>query len=99
MASCINSVKVILKDIEYRKHYKGDETKLQSAVEEHRYPPAISVEVEHSEVAKHLQSRKRILLHVNGAEQGVMNFPIDFFVEKEGVPWLYCILVHNCVLQ
>ena len=79
------SLKVIPEDIEYKKHYKGDETKLQSAVEEHRYPPAISVEVNHSKVPKHLQSHRRILLHVLGAKRGVMNFPIDFIVEKEGV--------------
>ena len=50
------------------------------------YPPAISLEVVHSEVPKHLRSCKRILLHVHGAKEGVMKFPIDVFVEKQGVP-------------
>ena len=79
-------VKVGPEDIEYRKHYQEDETELQFAVEEHMYPPAISLEVVHSEVPKHLRSCKRILLHVHGAKEGVMKFPIDVFVEKEGVP-------------
>ena len=78
-------VKVGPEDIEYTKHYQGDETELQFAVEEHMYPPAISLEVVHSEVPKHLRSCKRILLHVHGAKEGVMKFPIDVFVEKEGV--------------
>ena len=86
MGSCIICVKVAPKDIEYKTRYKGDETKLLSAVEQHRYPPAISLEVEHSEVPKHLQSHKHILLRVLGARQGVMNFSISFIVEKEGVP-------------
>ena len=80
------SLKVAPKDIEYKKLYKGDEIKLQSAVEDHRYPPAISLEVEYSEVPKHLQSPKRILLRVLCAKREVMNFPINFTVEKEGVP-------------
>ena len=84
--SCITCVKVIPEDIEYRKRYEGDVTKLQSAVEEHMYPPAISLEVEYSEVPKRLQSPKRILLRVLCAKREVMNFPIDFFEEKEGVP-------------
>ena len=81
----IISVKVAPEDVEYKKHFKGDETELKFAVEEHMYPPAISLEVVHSEVPKHLQSHKRILLHISGAKQGAMNFPIDFFVEKEGM--------------
>ena len=86
MKCCITCVKVAPKDIECKTRYKGDETKLLSAVEEHKYPPAISLEVEHSEVPKHLQSHKRILLFVLGAKQGVMKFSINFIVEKEGVP-------------
>ena len=68
---------------------------MQFAVVEHMYPPAISIEVVYSEVPKHKRSRKRILLHVHGAKEGVMKFPIDFFVEKEGVSCLYntCVLV------
>ena len=49
------------------------------------YPPAISLQVVHSKVPEHLQTHKRILLHVHGAKGGTINFPIDFFVEKEGV--------------
>ena len=50
------------------------------------YPPAISLEVEYSEVPKHLQSPKRILLRVLCARREVINFPINFTVEKEGAP-------------
>ena len=71
--------------MEYKKEYGGDELELQYAVEEHLYPPALSVYVVQSEVPRHLQSHKRILLHVHGAKEGTMNFPIDFFEEKEGV--------------
>ena len=85
MGSCTTSVKVGLRDIEYKKEYKGDELELRYAVEEHLYPPAISLHVLQSEVPRHLQSHKRILLHVCGAKEGAMNFPIDFFEEKEGV--------------
>ena len=85
IVSCITSVKVGPQDIEYKKEYKGDELELQYAVEEHLYPPAISLQVVQSEVPRHLQSHKRILLDVRGAKEGAMNFPIDFFEEKEGV--------------
>ena len=85
MSSCITSAKVGLRDIEYKKEYKGDELELQYAVEEHLYPPAITLQVVQSEVPRHLQSHKRILLHVHGPKKGAMNFPIDFFEEKEGV--------------
>ena len=92
MGSCITSVKVGPRDIEYKKEYKGDELELQYAVEEHLYPPAISLQVVQSEVPRHLRLHKRIHLHVHGAKEGAMNFPIDFFEEKEGVSWL-CVLV------
>ena len=77
-------MKVGSEDLEYKKRYARNEAELKFAVEEHMYPPAISLEVVHSEVPKHMQSHKRILLCVNGAKQGAMSFPIDFFVEKEG---------------
>ena len=73
------------RDIEYMKKYKSSEKELQYAVEEHLYPPAISLEVVQSKVPRHLQLHKRILLHVHGAKEGVMNFPIDVLEEKEGV--------------
>ena len=79
------SVKVGTHNIEYKKHYEGDETELQFAVEEHMYPPAISLQVVHSKVPDHLQTHKRILFHIHGAKEGVMNFPIDFFEEKQGM--------------
>ena len=79
------SVKVGTHNIEYKKHYEGDETELQFAVEEHMYPPANSLQVVHSKVPDHLQIHKRILLHIHGAKEGVMNFPVDFFEEKEGM--------------
>ena len=85
MDSCITSVKVGLRDIEYKKEYKGDELELQYAVEEHLYPPAISLQVVQSEVSSHLRLHKRILLRVHGAKEGAMNFPIDFLEEKEGL--------------
>ena len=84
IGSCITSVKVGLRDIEYKKEYKGDELELQYAVEEHLYPPAISLQVLQSEVPRHLRLHKRILLHVHGAKEGAMTFPIDFLEEKEG---------------
>ena len=77
--------KVGSEDIEYKRRFKGDEIELQFAVEEHLYPPAISLQVVHSKVPEHLQTHKRILLRVYGAKGGAINFPIDFFVEKEGV--------------
>ena len=85
MDSCITSVKVGPRDIEYKKEYKGDELELQYAVEEHLYPPAISLQVVQSEVPRHLRLHKRILLRIHGAKEGAMNFPIDFLEEKEGV--------------
>ena len=85
MDSCITSIKVGLRDIEYKKEYKGNELELQYAVEEHLYPPAISLQVVQSEVPSNLRLHKRIHLHVHGAKEGAMNFPIDFFEEKEGV--------------
>ena len=87
MGFCIISVKVWPVDIEYKKKYKSNEKELQYAVEEHLYPPAISLEVVQN-VAKHLRSHKRIHLHVYGAKEGMMNFPIDLFEEKEGLSWL-----------
>ena len=85
MDSCITSVKVGLRDIEYKKEYKGDEFELQYAVEEHLYPPAISLQVVQSEVPRHLRLHKRILLRIHGAKEGAMNFPIDIYEEQEGV--------------
>ena len=78
-------VKVGPKDIEYKKRYDRDETELQFAVEEHMYPPAISLEVVLSEVPKHMRSRKRLLLSVHGGMGGAMHFPVDFSEEKEGM--------------
>ena len=83
-SSCITSVKVGLRDIEYKKEYKGDELELRYAVKRHLYPPAISLHILQSEVPRHLQSHKRILLHVRGTKKGAMNFPFYVF-EKEGV--------------
>ena len=83
--SCRFCVKVGTHNIEYKKRYDRDETELQFAVEEHMYPPAISLQVVHSKVPEHLQIHKRILLHIHGAKEGVMNFPIDFFEEKQGM--------------
>ena len=85
MCSCITSVKVGLRDIEYKKEYKGNELELQYAMEERLYPPAITLHVVQSEVPSNLRLHKRIHLHVHGAKEGTMNFPIDFFEEKEGV--------------
>ena len=85
MGYCVTSVQVGPEDIEYKKKYKCDEEELQFAVEEHLYPPAICLEVVQSEVPRHLQLHKCILLHVHGAKEGVMNFPIDVLDEKEGV--------------
>ena len=96
MDSCITSVKVGLRDIEYKKEYKGDEFELQYAVEEHLYPPAISLQVVQSEVRRHLRLHKRILLRIHGAKEGAMNFPIDIFEEQEGVSWLCTCLVYVC---
>ena len=90
MGYCVTSVQVGPRDIEYMKKYKSNEKELQYAVEEHLYPPAISLEVVQSKVPRHLQSPKRILLHVHGAKEGVMKFPIDVIEEKEGVS---CVLV------
>ena len=99
MGPRVTSVKVGTHNIEYKKRYEGDdsETELQFAVEEHMYPPAISLRVVHSKVPEHLQTHKHILLHIHGAKEGVMNFPIDFFVEKEGVSGWYCIPVLVCI--
>ena len=78
-------VQVGLRDIEYMQKFKGDELDLQNAVEEHLYPPAICHDVVQSEVPRHLQSHKRIDLHIHGAKEGEITFPIDFLEEKEGV--------------
>ena len=78
-------MKVGPKDLEYKKHYEGDETELQFAVEEHMYPPAISIIVALSEVPKHLRSRKFIHLEVRGTKKGVITFPIEVLEEKEGM--------------
>ena len=80
-------MKVGTSDLEYKKRYDRDETEteLRFAVEEHMYPPAISVQVVQSEVPKHMRSHKRILLSVHGAMGGAMHFPVDFFEEKEGM--------------
>ena len=72
-------------DIEYVKKYKSDENELQYAVEEHLYPPAICHDVVQSEVPRHLQSHKRIDLHIHGAKEGDITFPVDVLEEKEGV--------------
>ena len=85
MGSYITSIKVGLRDIEYKKEYKGDELELRYAVKRHLYPPAISLHILQSEVPRHLQSHKRILLHVRGTKKGAMNFPFYVFEEKEGV--------------
>ena len=85
MGSYITSVKVGPRDIEYMKEYKGNELELQYAVEEHLYPPAISLYVLQSEVPRHLRLHKRILLRIHGAKEGAMNFPIDIYEEQEGV--------------
>ena len=73
------------RDIEYKKEYGDDELELQYAVEEHLYPPCISVRVVQCQVPRHLQAHKHILLHVHISKQRFMNFPIDFLEEKEGV--------------
>ena len=78
-------VQVGLRDIEYMQKFKGDELDLQNAVEDHLYPPAICRDVVQSEVPRHLQSHKRIDLHIHGAKEGEITFPIDFLEEKEGV--------------
>ena len=65
--------------------FKGDELDLRDAVEHHLYPPAICHDVVQSEVPRHLQSHKRIYLHVHGAKEGDISFPINVLVEKEGV--------------
>ena len=78
-------VQVGLRDIEYMQKFKGDEVDLQDAVEDHLYPPAICHDVVQGEVSGELQLHKRrIHLHVHGAKEGVITFPIDF-LEKEGV--------------
>ena len=78
-------MKVGPEDLEYKKRYDRDEIELQFAVEEHMYPPAISLQVVQSEVPRHTRSRKRILLLVHGAMGGAMHFPVDFYEEKEGM--------------
>ena len=78
-------VQVEPQDIEYVKKYKSDEKELQYAVEEHLYPPAICHDVVQSEVPRHLQSRKRILIRIQGNKEDDIILPIDFFEEKEGV--------------
>ena len=70
--------------------FKGDELDLRDAVERHLYPPAICHDVVQSEVPRHLQSHKRILVVIQGAKkegnkEGDIILPIDFFEEKEGV--------------
>ena len=72
-------------DIEYVKKYKSNENELQYAVEEHLYPPAICHDVVQSEVPRHLQSHKRILIRIQGNKEDDIILPIDFFEEKEGV--------------
>ena len=97
MGYCVTSVQVGPEDIEkYKKKYKRDEMKLQFAVEEHLYPPAICLEVVQSEVPRHLQLHERIFFHVHGAKEGVMKFPIDVLEEKEGVSSLCTCLVYVC---
>ena len=92
----MTSVKVGLRDIEYKKEYKGDELELQDAVEEHLYPPAIFLHILQSEVPRHLRLHKRILLHVRGTKKGAMNFPFYVFEEKEGVSCLCTCLMCAC---
>ena len=72
-------------DIEYVKKYKSNEKELQYAVEDHLYPPAICHDVVQSEVPRHLQSHKRILIRIQGNKEEDIILPIDFFEEKEGV--------------
>ena len=78
-------VQVGLRDIEYMQKFKGDELDLQDAVEDHLYPPAICHDVVQSEVPRHLQSHKRILIRIQGNKEDDIILPIDFFEEKEGV--------------
>lgn len=85
MFSYTNSSKVGPQDIEYKKQFKGDEMTLKEAVEENLYPPTISVKVQHSEVPEHPKLCRCIKLHVHGAMEGVMNFPIHVYEDKEGV--------------
>ena len=87
-------VQVGPRDIEYVKEYQSDEKELQYAVEEHLYPPAICYDIVQSQVPKHLQSHKRIQLHIHGAKEGVITFPI--VVLEEGVSWLCGGLVYVC---
>ena len=79
------SVQVGPRDIEYVKKYKSDEKELQFAVEDHLYPPAICHDIVQSQVPRDLQSHKRVQLHIHGAKEGVITFPVDVLEEKEGV--------------
>ena len=78
-------VQVGPRDIEYVKKYKSDEKELQYAVEDHLYPPAICHDVKQSELPRHLQSHRRILINIHGAKEGDISFPINVLEEKEGV--------------
>ena len=78
-------VQVGPRDIEYVKKYKSDEKELQYAVEDHLYPPAICHDVRQSEVPRHLQSHKCILIVIQGAKEGDIPFLVDVLEEKEGV--------------
>ena len=78
-------VQVGPRDIEYVKKYKSDEKELQFAVEDHLYPPAICHDIVQSQVPRDLQSPKRIQLHIHGAKEGVITFPVNVLKEKEGV--------------
>ena len=59
------------------KKYKSDEKELQFAVEDHLYPPAICHDIVQSQVSRDLQSHKRIQLHIHGAKEGVITFPVN----------------------
>ena len=79
------SVQIGPRDIEYTKKYNRDEEELQFAVENHLYPPAICHDIVQSQVPRDLQSHKRVQLHIHGAKEGVITFPVDVLEEKEGV--------------
>lgn len=83
--SCISSVQIEHRDLEYKKAYNANEKELQFAVVNRFYPPAISCEITQSKAPRHLQSHKRIHLRIYGAKGGVITFPIDVLEEKEGL--------------
>ena len=78
-------VQIGLRDIEYVKKYNRDKKELMFAVKEGLYPPAICHDIEQSQVPRDLQSHKRIQLHIHGAKEGDITFPVNVLEEKEGV--------------